>query len=151
MRASKVSSMHKINILLLESIESRVIVSDLHGLIYGNTKNVNALFDLEKSQKSINGKNLINFISDALWQEIITEIIQKKAFTTRKELKWEVENTSVVSDSSFYPIFDFDNNLTFVICFIEKESIKTLISAKTQQIVQVKRHLFKKFGNFFKK
>ncbi len=144
----KIRSISMINLLLLNNIHLNIIISDSQGKISDCSSQLLKSYNIDLNL--LYGNPINKILDEKNISEILLELKKTHNMYIVKNLKWIFEDKEVITDTTFYPIYNSHQDLSNIVCFLAKESeIKTSYQNKIQLMKQNK-NLFEKVANIFK-
>jgi transcriptional regulator with PAS, ATPase and Fis domain len=132
MKSLKISSISNINAFLMDNTDLHVLILDIEGTIQSCSKRL--LEKLNVKAQDIKGKSFTEVITDPDFQQIVKELERNRSSVSTEKSILSLGEGRFQIYAVFYPIFNIRNELSNIVCIIEKEALLSSISRKAEQI-----------------
>jgi hypothetical protein len=142
-KSLKISALSGVNRFLLEHCELRLCVTDIQGVIQHCSKKFAT--SLKLGMNDIQGRNIIDIVSDITFEELMREIERKREGVGAGKNRFKLGEAYFDGVLEIFPVVNANNALELVICTAEKEGILDEIVLKSDamkdQVPQVGKRI----------
>lgn len=147
-KSLKISSLFSINNFLFENMDLNLFLTDIQGKVISCSKKFLVQHNIYK--KDILDDFLNNFTIAFDLDQVIQDLENSKTYLILKAIKFEIKNNKFESDLILYPIFNYKNELSNIICILESQNLIEQLSKKADLVAPKEPKFYKQIFDFFK-